>query len=119
MKPRNSTPYGSRNRYGVAAPLRRTRGRPPVACWDSGRARATVLVTDSAVLLLVGAEDSGGGLGRTAQRAGRIALAQDRALERVEELAGGIGDARHRRREVHVRYFLGERLEVGQLGEVG
>src|SRR3954454_24942041 len=107
MKPRKSTPYGSRNRYGVAAPLRRTRRRPPVGGRDSGRVRATVLVTGSAVLLLVRAEDSGGGLGRTVQRAGRVALAQHRALDLVVQLGGGVTDAGHGRREVHVRHLFG------------
>src|SRR5579875_2592439 len=113
MKPRNSTPYGSKNKYGVATPCRRTRRVRAESARDSTRARATVLVigsaarwsarsaagrsSRSAVLLLVGAEDSGRGLGRAVQGAGRVALAQHRALDRVVQLRGGVSDAGHRR----------------------
>src|SRR4051794_339468 len=124
MNPMNSTPYGSRNRYGVATPLVRIRLRdlrPARAGWlrAAGSSRE-VAVTSSAELLLVRGQNGGGLLGRAVQGVGRALLAQDGGLVAVVQLLGRVADTGDRRREVHVGDVLGEGLEVAQaLREVG
>src|SRR4051812_23080394 len=118
MNPKNSTPYGSKNRYGVSGPARLIGRRTGPGEVRVGRRSETVSVAMSAVLLLVRLEDLVGQLGRVLQRAGRVTLAQNGALHRVVQLHRRVADAGHGRREVHVRHLFGERLEVRQLLEL-
>src|SRR3954471_3675208 len=96
MKPMNSTPYGNRNRYGVARPELRIflrRLRPARAAWVLATGVSSeVAVIGSAVLLLVGREDARGLLRRRVQRVGRTLLAEDRRTERVVQLLRRVAD---------------------------
>src|SRR3954454_1155625 len=116
MNPMNRTPYGSRNRYRVARPELRIfvrRLRPARTAWVLAEGSSSeVTAMNSAVLLLVGLEDAGGLLRRRVERLGRVLLAEDGGPERVVKLLRRVTDAGYRRREVHVRHLLGERLEV-------